>query len=184
MKHWLQDNYGSRRGFVRTWLSRLLYMTGSYKPYKDVEWGSVGRLIFVCKGNICRSAYAEALVRSLGVEALSCGLNTRSDLPANDRAKEVASTRGVSLEVHRTTPIEECTPLKNDLFIAMEPWQADKLKEMYGSSYACTLLGLWCSPTTPHLQDPYGSTQKYFNQCFNRIDNSVNEILRKISKEI
>jgi len=120
MKHWLQDNYGSRRGFVRTWLSRLLYMTGSYKPYKDVEWGSVGRLIFVCKGNICRSAYAEALVRSLGVEALSCGLNTRSDLPANDRAKEVASTRGVSLEVHRTTPIEECTPLKNDLFIAME----------------------------------------------------------------
>ena len=64
---WLRDNYGSRRGFVRTWWHRLRYLLGGYRAYRQVDWNSVERLVFVCKGNICRSAYAGALVTSRGL---------------------------------------------------------------------------------------------------------------------
>ena len=178
---WLKDNYGSRRGFVRTWWYRLRYLPGGYRAYRRVDWNSVERLVFVCKGNICRSAYAEALATSQDVESASCGLNTRSGVPANEAATRVAMLRGIDLKAHRTTPIEELSPKKNDLFVAMEPWQAEQLKAMYGNDYGCTLLGLWSQPANPYIQDPYGMSDAYFDRCFNYIEKSVHELLSKVS---
>jgi len=182
LNSWIADNYGSRRGFVRSCLCRIRNLLGGYRAYRKVDWGSVERLVFVCKGNICRSAYAEALARSLGVESVSCGLHTRLGLPANERAIQTASLRGVDLKTHRTMPIENFRLRKNDLFIVMEPWQAEHLKGKFGSDCECTLLGLWGQPESPHIHDPYGRSSTYFNHCFNYIDASVHEILRKISK--
>ena len=178
---WLKDNYGSRRGFVRTWWHRLRYLLGGYRAYRRVDWNSVERLVFVCMGNICRSAYAEALVTARGVETASCGLNTNPGLSANESAIQAAILRGIDLKAHRTTPIQELSLKKNDLFIAMEPWQAEQLKEIYGKEYGCTLLGLWGRPVNPHIQDPYGMSDAYFGRCFNYIEKSVHELLSKVS---
>lgn len=183
MDSWFRRNYGSRRGFVRTWWSRVQNLVGSYHDYRNVDWAGVERLVFVCKGNICRSAYAEARAAVLGSKAASYGLATQAGLPANERAIEVAARRGIGLERHRTAPIEEYGPVSGDLLIAMEPWQATRLKALYGADSACTLLGLWIRPETPHIQDPYGANPEYFNLCFNNIDIAINEILGKIEKE-
>jgi len=182
MDDWLRKNYGSRRGFVKTWWSRAQNLAGFYRGFRDVDWEEVERVVFVCKGNICRSAYAEAKAAMLGSKAASYGLATRPDLPANERAIEVAARRGVALERHRTTPIDKYVPESGDLLVAMEPWQADSLISRYGTDSACTLIGLWGQPATPHIQDPYGATPEYFNHCFNNIDTAVNEILGKIGK--
>ena len=178
---WFKDNYGSWRGFVRTWWGYSHYLLGGYRSYQNVDWGSVERLVFVCSGNICRSAYAEALAKSLGlVNAVSCGLNTKNDLPADESAIQAAMVRGIDLAKHRTTRIETLDPKKNDLFIAMEPWQAERLSMIYSNKYGCTLLGLWGRPVKPHIYDPYGKSVAYFNSCFNYIDMSVHEIFEKI----
>lgn len=179
---WLSDNYGSRRGFVRTFWYRLRYLLGGYRAHRKVDWDSVERLVFVCKGNICRSAFAEALANKQGVESASCGLETRIGVLADERAIQAATLRGFDLKTHRTTPIQELRLKKNDLFVAMEPWQAEQLKEMYGKEYGCTLLGLWGRPASPHIQDPYGKSDIYFNHCFKYIETSVHEILGKISQ--
>jgi low molecular weight protein-tyrosine phosphatase len=179
---WLKDNYGSWRGFVRTEWSHLHYLLGGYQAYRKVDWQLVERLVFVCKGNICRSAYAEALAKSLGVNAVSCGLYTKNGLPADDCAIQAAILRGIDLSKHRTTRIEALDLKKNDLFVAMEPWQAVRLDWEYGKEYGCTLLGLWGQPVNPHIQDPFGMSGTYFDYCFNYIDNSFHEILKKISQ--
>ena len=83
--------YGSRRGFVRACRHKLLYMLGVYNNYRRIDWDKIERLVFVCKGNICRSAYAEAVAKSLGVSAISCGLSTKLDAPANADAIEIAN---------------------------------------------------------------------------------------------
>ena len=183
MNGWLRKNYGSRRGFLKIWWSRAQNLAGYYRDYRTVDWERVERLVFVCQGNICRSAYAEARAAMQGNKAVSYGLATQPDLPANERAIEVAARRGVGLESHRTAPIEEYEPKSGDLLVAMEPWQASRLVDIYGTSSACTLLGLWGRPITPHIQDPYGATPEYFNHCFNNIDIAVNEILGKISEK-
>jgi len=178
---WLRENYGSRRGFVRTWWHRLRYLFGGYRAYRRVDWNSVERLVFVCKGNICRSAYAGAVATSQGIESASCGLNTRVGLPANEGATQAALLKGIDLKAHRTMPIQELKLKKNDLFVAMEPWQAEQLREMYGREYGCTLLGLWGRPVNPHIQDPYGMSDAYFDRCFNYIEKSLHELLSKVS---
>jgi protein-tyrosine phosphatase len=183
MNGWLRNNYGSRRGFLKIWWSRVQNLAGYYRDYRAVDWEGVERLVFVCQGNICRSAYAGARAEMQGNKAVSYGLATQAGLPANERAIEVAARRGIGLERHRTAPIEEYRPEAGDLLVAMEPWQASSLRDIYGTSSACTLLGLWGRPITPHIQDPYGATPEYFNHCFNNIDIAVNEILGKISEK-
>ena len=41
------------------------------------------RLVFVCKGDFCRSAYAEGKVSALGFSAKSFGLEVTRELPAD-----------------------------------------------------------------------------------------------------
>jgi len=180
LKCWLNDNYGSWRGFVRTWWAHFHYLLGGYQAYRKVDWDSVERLVFVCKGNICRSAYAEVLAKSLGIDAVSCGLHTKDGLPADDSAIQAAILRGIDLRGHKTKPIEALDPKMNDLFIAMEPWQAEQLRRVYGKEHECTLLGLWGQPIRPHIQDPYGMSAAYFDSCFNYIEKSLHEILSKV----
>jgi protein-tyrosine phosphatase len=182
MNDWFAERYGSRRGFTQTLWHRMRFLAGDYRCYRQVEWESVERLVFVCKGNICRSAYAVAVARSLGVESISCGIHTGNGNPANKDAIRAAALKGVDLTGHRTTPIQSLVFSKNDLLLAMEPWQVEYIGRELGEECVCSLLGLWGNPVYPHIQDPYGASSAYFNNCFNYIEKSVHEISWKISK--
>jgi protein-tyrosine phosphatase len=181
--HWLDRHYGSRQGAVRTYWHRFLYLLGRYRRYRDVDWGSVQRLVFVCKGNICRSAYAEAVARSMGVETISCGIDAIEDAPANKDAILAASSQGFDLKGHKTKPIMYLVLRHTDLLVAMEPCQAKFLDSHLTRKHYCTLLGLWTKPILPHIQDPYGSSSAYFETCFGYIQKTVYELARKIEKK-
>jgi len=178
----LADKYGSRRGALLAFKFRFLSLFGRYHKYQQVDWASVEQLVFVCKGNICRSAYAEAVAKSVGIEAISCGIDTVRGAPANQRAAEVASQRGFDLQQHKTTTVQSLTINKSDLLIAMEPWQADYLLKRLPAGTVCTLLGLWGRPVTPHIHDPYGASSTYFDNCFNYIENCVHKVAEKVSE--
>lgn len=182
IRRWIDARYGSRRGLMLTVWHRLLYLLGRYRPYKNVDWQSIERLVFVCKANICRSAYAEAYARSLGIEAISCGVLTSEDAPADEHAILAARQRGISLEGHKSTPIMYLILRKTDLLVAVEPWQADLIARNLIRKHYCTLLGLWSRPALPHIHDPYGSSPAYFQQCFARIEQSVYGLAKKIKK--
>jgi Low molecular weight phosphotyrosine protein phosphatase len=117
------------------WRCFSTVMPPVYQAYRKVDLGSMERLVVVYKENICRSAYAEALAKSLGVNAVSCGLNTKIGLPADESAIQAAMLRRIDLTKHRTMRIETLDLKKNDLFIAMEPWQAEQPKSESGKEY-------------------------------------------------
>lgn len=182
MKHWVLNRYGSRRGFILTHWHRMLYMLGKYKAYQQIDWDSVVRLVFVCKGNICRSAFAEAIARTSGVKSISCGIETVSGASANQAAIDTANKRNIDLSEHKTTPIQSVSFKKGDLLVAMEPLQLKKLQHGPAKEYVSTLLGLWGRPPSPYIEDPYDASSVYFNHCFNTIEKSVHEITKKINK--
>ena len=178
----LAEKYGSRRGAILTFKYRAFYLFGRYRKYQKIDWASIDRLVFVCKGNICRSAYAEAVAKSLGIEAISCGIDTVMGAPANELAVEAASQRGFDLQQHKTTTVQSLAINKSDLLIAMEPWQSEYLLEHSPESTMCTLLGLWGRPITPHIHDPYGASSEYFDNCFNYIESCVYKMSGKVRK--
>lgn len=177
----IMQNYGTRKGMLYTWLYRIFYWLSLYQKYEKIDWSSVERLVFVCKGNICRSAYADILARSHGALSVSCGLDTTEGVPANQTAVLVAKRLGNDLQAHRTTSVKSLKFSKSDLLIAMEPHQAAELVNISKGLCQYTLLGLWGSTKYPHLQDPYGSAEVYFESCFKRINEAVNAIIEKTS---
>ena len=179
----LAGRYGSITGYAQTLLHRALFHAGRYRSYQHVDWGVVSRVVFVCKGNICRSAYAHAVAEAKGKNVISCGINAVDDGPADQEAIRMAEQSGFDLKQHRTKSLQGVVLVDTDLVVAMEPWQADFVSRHPSGRYQCTLLGLWGKPVLPHIQDPYGLQTEYFKRCFRYIEDTVNEISRKLEEK-
>lgn len=175
---WIADRFGSRRGLVRLALSHLEVLAGNAAPRRTRE--PVGRLVFVCHGNICRSAYAEAVAHRLGVPAASFGLSTTTGKSANAQATAAAARRGVDLSMHVTTDVDDFIARPGDLLLAMEPRHMRKLAaDPRMAAVPRDLLGRFAG--FPHLHDPYELSDAYFDTVFARIDRAVAKAARLIA---
>ena len=175
----IKEKYGSRKGLLYSWLYKILNHFGFYKKHEAIDWRLVNRLVFVCKGNICRSAYAGNLVHSPDIESISFGLDTIDGALANDKAILTAQKFGHNLQNHRTTSFKSMVFNDFDLLIAMEPEQLNDLITKTENRYQYTLLGLWCKDKLPYINDPYNTVEQYYENCFKAIEDGVNTIIEK-----
>lgn len=178
----INDRYGSRRGLLRVLWHKIVYALGYYHEYRNIDWSRVNRLVFVCKGNICRSPFAETVANAAGLNAVSCGIAAGNGVPANIGAIEAASRKGLDLAHHKARTIDSIQLMDGDLFVAMEPCHLRHIKMKFGNKTGSTLLGLWYVHKYPYIPDPYGATSRYFDHCFALIEKSVLEISNEIKK--
>jgi protein-tyrosine phosphatase len=178
----VQARFGTARGLARLWLAQAARATGRLRQFECIDWSRVSRLVFVCRGNICRSAYAEKKTTSLGYPAASFGLSADSGLPADEQAQAAAIRRGVQLQGHRSCGADDFELRQGDLLAAMEVRQLDEIMERFGndSHFQLTLTGLWSHPRRPHLHDPLNLCPAYFETCFGIIDSAIDTLLAKL----
>ncbi|MCK5665078.1 MAG: hypothetical protein KAI17_16425 [Thiotrichaceae bacterium] len=155
------------------------YYLGFYNQYNIVDWSKVSRLVFVCKGNICRSPYAEMRSKQLGINAISIGLLTKEGSSANAGALKNALYRDIDLEAHRARIYESIAFSNRDLVICMEPWHVKLFKEVDSSGCQIALLGLLCSHKKIIISDPYGKPDVFFDNCFQAIDDALNNVKKR-----
>jgi len=165
--------YGGKRGLLCHLQARALYALGAYRNPCDIDWASARRLVFICKGNICRSPYAGAKAQALGIPAASFGLEAAAGAPADPIALRNARLRGVDLSMHRSAGMESSDIGNGDLVIVFEPSQLAEVARRSGCRAPVSLLGVWAPPIRPHVEDPYGRSDRYFQQCFSLIDANV-----------
>lgn len=165
--------FGTYRGLVRLLLSHVELAIGR----GGVRVGApedVRRLVFICHGNICRSAFADVVARRAGLSVASFGLSTESGKPAHGPAIEAAARLGHDMGAHRATDLPDYQPRAGDLLIAMETRQ---LRRLAGdgrlSGLPRTLLGLYTRPAVPHLHDPYSLSDAYMDRCLARIETAI-----------
>lgn len=151
----------------------MLFALGAYGNMRDFDWAKVRRLAFVCKGNICRSPYACAKARKFGVRSSSYGLDAVDGSPADPVALRNAIARTVDLSVHRSMRMNETHIEDGDLIMVFEPVQLAEVRRRLGDRMPAGLLGIWSRENWPHIQDPYGLSDRYFQRCFSVIDASV-----------
>jgi len=174
--------YGGRNAFLAHIRARALYALGAYRSARDVEWATVRRLAFVCKGNICRSPYACAKARSMGVQAVSFGIDAADGAPAAPAAAENALLRGIDLSEHRSSRVQSDRLAEGDLLIAFEPRQIVEVRRRIGAGTSAELLGIWSRPIRPYIHDPYGMSDRYFQQCFSVIDASIARLIECMAR--
>lgn len=173
----IRRRHGRLKGLYRHWLCLSIHRLGCLKRFQQVRWSQVSRLVFVCKGNISRSPYAEARARALKVPAASFGLAADGRSGAEPLAVEVARCRGIDLAAHRSRTFGDLSIRAGDLLIAMEPWQGKQLLHLARDTGAqVTLLGLCAKRPCPHIEDPFALGKQYYHVCFALIDSAVQEI--------
>ncbi|MGE0080103.1 MAG: low molecular weight phosphatase family protein [Thiohalomonadaceae bacterium] len=166
--------YGGRRARARTYFFQLQGLLGRLGRFSQIDFSRVDRLVFLCKGNICRSPYAEARARQLGLPAVSCGLECPNGDLANNQAMRNARERGLDLRLHRTTRASDLSISSSDLIVAMEPLHARMIAPTASQTGAqLTLAGVWSQPERPYIHDPFGLDDASFQACFTLIDRSV-----------
>lgn len=180
----ISERYGRKIGFARLLVCYFLDSLGFYRTYRRVRWHEVRRFVFVCNGNICRSPYAQARARQLGLTAVSAGLRADDRGPADSYAIRLAAERSLDLASHRTTNVAELLLENGDLVLCMEPAQAIAMREFANArTVQVTLLGLWAAEPRPYLQDPYGLSDGYWHTCFSLIDSAVEHLAQCVKIE-
>lgn len=175
LKRQLQvEDHGGVKGWLEHVHARGADALGLYRNQQRIDWPQVQRLVFVCKGNICRSPYGEARARSLGWATLSMGLEARSGSTADPDAIAAAARRDIDLQPHRSLRFDVGQLAEGDLLLGFEDWHVAAIRQQVSRRrVAIALVGLWSTPRRPHIADPHGRSARYFDLCFGLIDSSV-----------
>lgn len=170
---YIKTRFGSKQGLVR----HLLYSCFLRPFWKQppLPVGSHRRFVFVCDGNICRSALAEAIATDHGLTAVSYGIATTAGLPANATMAAVAAELGYDLRRHLTRSISTYEPSADDLILVMEPrhLRAVTARISKGLRPPLGCLGLLSATPRIYLHDPFNMPEAYFRYCADLIEGAV-----------
>lgn len=185
LKNFLAKNKHSQiKEHTKQLLQGIEPLQGVQPPQKNNE-NPKQEILFVCTGNICRSAYAHHALKELlakqsitNVKVFSAGVATTPGKRADKTAKKVAEKRGIDLENHITSFIYRDGLLNASLIVVMEPVHARRIlylepgignKIVYGGHLAD-------DSTCAIVADPYGQSEERFEECFDILDKVVTKI--------
>ncbi len=149
------------------------------------------RVLFVCTGNTCRSPLAQVLalreLEALGwthVEVRSAGVAAASGEPASEGARQVAERHGLSLEEHRSTPLDRELVAWADLILAMSPGHLVRVAALGGGERAALLdafaRGDDAEAATGGVPDPFGGGEEAYAEAYEVLETLVRAAVRRL----
>ncbi len=169
-----------KRILRNAWESAVYRLSNRPNPGNDVR-----HIVFVCKGNVCRSAFAEHLLGSIlrqngnagRVKIESCGLDV--DQGGHSPADAVKAGRlfGVDLSRHHSRGISICDLKNADLIVAMECSHFNRLVTRFPEYRNKTVLMRDFTPfpgsLVCNIHDPFGLGEQEFHRCFRLVQKAV-----------
>ncbi|OEU47317.1 MAG: hypothetical protein BA861_00320 [Desulfobacterales bacterium S3730MH5] len=151
----------------------------------------INNILFVCTGNICRSPFAEGLLRNAlaakglkGIEADSAGLLALPGNSATSLAQRVAFEFGVDLSGHRAKSLSEELQAGCDLILVMEKSHEKAVLAAFPEAAGKVLLlrhfGRYGSRRRG-IADPYGFQYEAYRFCFLDIEDAVSGLVEYLS---
>ena len=175
-----ETNHGTFHGWLRSALSQTAFVLGWFDRFIEPAPHAVRRLVFVCLGNMNRSAFAAAVALRRDVQAVSIGLATFTGSSATSAAVHCADGFGVDLGKHEATDISDYDFEPGDLLLVMEMRHARRLINRGIPPKSIALLGHWSSPHRIHLHDPHTLSDLYFRTSFTLINSAVNKLVDEL----
>ena len=142
-------------------------------------------IIFVCKGNVCRSAFAEKLMALIATDMKlkieSCGLDVDQGRHPPPESVNTARKFSCSLSGHISKGLDGCDLDNADLILSMEYKQHTRLLSILPHkkkaikllrSYAPFPYSVFCN-----IDDPYGWGKHEFRKAFRLIERSLKRIV-------
>jgi protein-tyrosine phosphatase len=153
---------------------------------------AVGSVLFVCKGNICRSPFAayqaSRLTREAGlpIAATSAGLKPSQANACPDDAIAAADSYGHDMRPWRPVLLTDDLMEAHDLIVVMETDQFAAVRARWPRHRGKTvLLALYGPPrgdawTRLNIADPFGKDRAAFDACYARIDTALADLFSRL----
>jgi protein-tyrosine phosphatase len=156
-----------------------------FNYYPPLETKKITTIVFVCKGNVCRSAFAEYRLKYLldlnGVRIDSCGVDVNQGNSPPEDSITVAAEFSCSLANRQAKGLAECDIEKADLIFPMEYWQYNRLLQLYPEKKKNILLLRSVAPFPYclfcNIADPYGCDKDEFRRAYHLIDRALHQIM-------
>jgi protein-tyrosine phosphatase len=178
----VEANHGTLRGFIRTVLAHCEDVLGTADRFMSCDLAGTRRLVFVCHGNINRSAFAHAVAATAQVRVASVGFSTSTGAAAPDRTVVAARRLGIDLSRHQATAFDDFQRVDGDLFIAVELRHARRLQALGIPPSQVLLLGALSSPRRLHLHDPHTLADEYLLTCLVLIHSAVLNLVAELRR--
>ena len=149
------------------------------------------RILFVCTGNTCRSALAEALARKViierglsDVDVQSAGTSAWDSAPASDGALLVGMERGLDLSQHRAQMLTRELVETSDLILAMGPHHLERIEALGGGgrAYLITEYASYGSNVRP-VTDPIGAELDVYRATADELEQEVRRAFDRLLAE-
>ncbi|MDE1925778.1 MAG: ATP-grasp domain-containing protein [Burkholderiales bacterium] len=145
---------------------------------------SAQRVVFLCHGNINRSALAQAYAESRYPgrhEYASAGFHSPAGRPADPTMVEVAAAAGVDLAQWQSRTLDARLVADADIVFAMEAAHLDRLqREHPGAAGKAYLLGaaIASGPAQVEVPDPYGKPRAAYERVCGQVRAAVDAWLQ------
>ena len=148
---------------------------------KGLDKWPIQHLVFVCKGNVCRSVFAEYYLKAItpgqGLRIESRGLEVGKSTASPYEAVLVSMEFGLDLSAHRSKALASCDLQSAELIVAMEYGQAARMKGLAPEckDKICVLRDFAPFPERLfcNIYDPYGLEEDEFRRCFQQIKRAL-----------
>lgn len=146
------------------------------------------KIMFVCTGNICRSAMAEKLlikkVRDKKVEnkfyICSSGVYAYTgDRSTYEAIKIMNDEYGIDLSEHKATAVRDSNIEDMDLILCMTNSHRQSLVSIYPNLESRIFLIKDYVGLFGEVADPYGGNLKIYSECAKELDYYLNLLLEK-----
>lgn len=155
---------------------------------------TVRSVLFVCQGNIIRSAFAGALFPQVlppglreHIAVSSAGLETTPGKTADPRAIQAAGELGVSLEAHRTRQLTPALVDTADLIVAMDSLNVARYLVRHPRADAkLFMLGAFGDATSgaaPEIKDPYAGDLDDVRGCYRTISERLSCLASALARQ-
>ena len=144
------------------------------------------KIMFICTGNICRSAMADGMMKKLvkenniDVEICSCGVYAETGDYATYNAVEAAKEYGVDISSHRATNIRDSKIKEMDLILCATISHKQSVLYLYpelkGKVFTMKEYAkIYKEGQDMDIKDPWGYDEFVYRKCASEI----NECLEK-----
>ena len=149
------------------------------------------RILFVCTGNTCRSALADALARKVVVErglqdvdVQSAGTSAWDGAPASDGALLVGMERGLDLSQHRSQTLTRELVQSSDLVLAMGPHHLERIEALGGTGKAYLLTDFASrGKNVRPVNDPIGGELDLYRATADELEQEVRRVFDRITAD-
>jgi len=127
-------------------------------------------ILIVCTGNICRSPFAEVVLKDYfedpeqsGVNITSAGTHTVNGLPATDKMIEIAGEWGIDHTEHEARQLTDEILISADLILTAEPYHREWIIERI-PQIADRIKPLAETINQDSIPDPYGEGMEEYRR--------------------